>query len=84
MKIVEKFGGRGSQRNNDISGKSFCKWVKDHLHQELGLPSSVEITERIATRWLHLLNYQIGDVSKKGMYLDGHNVLMLLRIARPS
>lgn len=61
-----------SQRSNAISGRSFCNWVNEHFHEELGLPSSVEITERTATRWLHILDYQVGDSTKKGMYLDGH------------
>ena len=61
-----------AQRTNTISGRSFCQWINEHFHEEVGLPSSVEITERTATRWLHILNYQVGDMSKKGMYLDGH------------
>jgi len=61
-----------SQRSNAISGRSFCNWVNEHFHEELGLPSSVEITERTATRWLHILGYKISDSMKKGMYLDGH------------
>jgi hypothetical protein len=38
----------------------------------MGLPASIEISERTATRWLHQLNYHIGDASKKGMHLYGH------------
>lgn len=61
-----------SQKAHAISGTSFSEWVKHQLHHELGLPASVEISERTATRWLHLLNYNLGDTSKKGTYLDGH------------
>lgn len=61
-----------SQKAHAISGKSFAEWIKQHLHVEVGLPASVEINERTATRWLHLLNFRLGDSSKKGMYLDGH------------
>lgn len=61
-----------SQKPHAISGASFSEWVKHQLHHELELPASVEISERTATRWLHLLNYNLGDTSKKGTYLDGH------------
>lgn len=61
-----------SQRSNAISGKSFSVWMNENLHLLLGLPASIEISERTSTRWLHQLNYNIGDASKKGMYFDGH------------
>ena len=61
-----------SQRSNTISGKSFSEWVNCHLHHEIGLPAAVEITERTATRWLHVIGYNVGDALKKGMYPDGH------------
>jgi hypothetical protein len=61
-----------SQKSNTISGKSFSEWVNSHLHRELGLPAPVEITERTATRWLHVIGYFLDDATKKGMYLDGH------------
>ena len=61
-----------SQRSNAISGKSFSEWVSHHLHLEIGLPASVQISERTATRWLHEIGYNVGDACKKGMYLDGH------------
>jgi hypothetical protein len=59
-----------SQKSDAISGKGFSDWINDHLHHEIGLSASIEISERTATRWLHQLNYHIGDASKKGMYLD--------------
>lgn len=61
-----------SQKSNTISGKSFSEWVNSHVHRELGLPAPVEITERTATRWLHVIGYSLDDATKKGMYLDGH------------
>ena len=61
-----------SQKPHAISGKSFAEWTRRHLHHEIGLPAAVEINERTATRWLHVLNYNLGDSSRKGTYFDGH------------
>ena len=61
-----------SQRANAISGKSFAEWVKSDLHEAIGLPAAIEISERTATRWLHILNFKIGNLSQKGLYFDGH------------
>ena len=55
-----------------ISVKSFAEWTRRHLHDEIGLPAAVEINERTATRWLHVLSYNLGDSSRKGTYFDGH------------
>lgn len=61
-----------SKKAHMISGKTFAEWINLHLHLEIGLPASVEISERTATRWLHALNFNVGDVSKQGTYIDGH------------
>jgi hypothetical protein len=72
MRIRRIFVVNGFDRKEamQFQGKSFSGWINDHLHQ-IGLPS-VEISQRTATRWFHQFNYHIGDASKKGMYLDGH------------
>ena len=61
-----------SQKAHMISGNSFSEWINCNLHLELGLPASLELRERTATRWLHVLNFNVGDVSRKGSYIDGH------------
>ena len=61
-----------SQKAHAISDKNFSEWIKSQLHIEIGLPARFEVTERTATRWLHKLNFSLGDTTKKGTYLDGH------------
>ena len=62
-----------SQKNEEITGHSFAKWVNENLHQEcsLNLPAALNITERTATRWLHAIKYNYSRL-QQGTYVDGH------------
>ena len=56
---------------NQIKGSSFAEWVRDNLHKDLDIPIPVNVSERQAVRWLHLLGFSRKGYLK-GTYVDGH------------
>lgn len=62
-----------SQPAETIEARSFSKWIAEKLHgfEDLCLLQPVNISERTARRWLHLLGYRLQE-RKKGTYTDGH------------
>jgi hypothetical protein len=62
-----------SHRPETIEARSFSKWISETLHsnEDLCILQPVNISERTARRWLHLLGYRQQE-RKKGTYTDGH------------
>ena len=61
------------QRPELIEARSFVRWISEQLHcvEDLALLQPVQISERTARRWLHLLGFRMSQ-RKQGTYIDGH------------
>lgn len=56
---------------NKICSRSFASWVRTELHELLGLPNPIPLSDRNASRWMNSLGFEFREL-KKGSYIDGH------------